>query len=68
MKTKITINRLSDLAAGTVEIKHPALVATVPESPSRSGSKDTTSDDGYQEMLNRRYTTPFAYDHWGLNE
>jgi hypothetical protein len=64
MKTTITLKEFGDLSPGAVQITH----ATAAGIPKPSPQPVESSGEDFREMMRRRYTTPFPYQRWGLNE
>jgi hypothetical protein len=67
MKTTITLKKFITLPSGAVRVTH-ATAPAIPESSPQPNLESVPPDEGFREMQHHRYTTPFPYQHWGLNE
>jgi len=64
MKTRITLKSLSELSPDADQITDAPSPA-VEESPPQ---RDEPMDADFREMMHRRHSTPFPFQHWGLND
>jgi hypothetical protein len=67
MKTKIRVKEFSDLPSEVVQIGGASAPA-VPESSSPPNPESHPTNEGFREMLQRRYANPYPQQRWGLNE
>ena len=75
MKTKIILKEFGALSFVEGMVAGTTAPASSGSQPQRSSNivrrfvvRQARRAEKFRELLHRRYTTPFPYQHWGLNE